>query len=175
MILRNIVRRIAREKRNQAMKTSYVKIKGNDVVATTKIFYSLIVIPAIGTVYLIVFALLNYFTYHYSFYDTVMRTFLFTFLMPNYLYICILYSYDLVRFWQLIKVTFSFRFLNHKKQAEILKNLIKEKFYLENEILKVISHHKEELKESLSKMITNRNMEELISEEQIDQILSEIK
>ena len=174
-IIRVVIRKIARQKRAQALKSSFVKIKGNDVVATTKIFYSLIFVPLLWFAYVICFGLTAKIQFGYSWTETAKVTFLLAYFLPIYLYVCIFYCYDFVRWGRLMLNQLRFRVFNRTEGMNNFRMLLKEKLELENEMMKLLSGFKEELAQFYDKMITKRKIGELIEEERIDEILREIR
>lgn len=162
------------QKRDQALKSSFVKIKGNDVVATTKIFYSLIYVPVVFVIYMIVFSLVALIKYKKGFFATIRLTFICSFIIPVYLYVGVAFYYDFKRYLTYMWNQFRLRVWNKKTGMDNFKGLVKEKLQLEDEMMKVIVEYKDELKESIGNMIAKRDLNETYGEEKIEKILEEI-
>jgi hypothetical protein len=172
--LRTFVRPIARQKRDQAKKSSFVKIKGNDVIATTKIFYSMVYVPALLVAYVVAFGLITRLVFGKPLGVAVRLAFAMAFVLPVYLYICVVFSYDFVRYvrnaWSQVKL----KVLNQTSMTLSFKDLLREKLELEGEILVLIRTHREELREIVENQITRRNLNEEFTEEHIKKVLASL-
>lgn len=171
-MLRTVVRRIARKKRDQAKKSSFVKIKGNDVIATTKIFYSMVYVPALLLAYVVAFGLVSRLLFGKPWAVAFRLAFAMAFVLPVYLYICVVFSYDFVRYvrnaWSQVKL----RVLNQSSMTLSYKDLLRQKLELEGEILGLIRTHRDELREIVETQITRRDLNHEVTEEHIRKVLA---
>lgn len=174
-MLRTLIRRIARQKRDQAKKSSFVKIKGNDVIATTKIFYSMVYVPILLFAFALGFGLLSKVVLGKSWTEAARSAFTMAWVIPLYLYVCVVFSYDFVKYarnaWSQIKL----RLLQQTTMTLSFRDLIREKMEIEGEILAIIRKHKDELHEMLEKRVSRRDLAEEITEDHIDHALANIE
>lgn len=173
--LRTIIRRIARKKRDQALKSSFVKIKGNDVIATTKIFYSLVLVPTLLLVYTLLFGVLVRRVLGYDWTAACKATLAMWFALPIYLAIATEYSYGFAKRARLMKSQLRFRLLKTDSTTSEFIGMLKEKMELEVDILKVIGAHKQELKEFVDKQITAQDLDKKLTREEIDCFIDQLK
>lgn len=158
--------RIAEKKRIQALSKSYVKIKGTDVMATTKMFYGLVAVPIFLAIYNIVTFLIFYFKVGLKFGLAVEWTAIFAVFFPIYLYIGIVEFDDLKTNLRVAWLRLRFFSWNKQEHVRKLEEIAKIKFELEKEILHSIkiyskSHLRDELKEPiLSRRLSQAHVEE---------------
>ncbi len=158
---------MAEKKRIQALSKSYVKIKGTDVMATTKIFYSLVAVPAFLAVYNICMFIVFYFKIGLKFGLAVEWTAAFSVLFPIYLYIGIVNFDDLKANLRLAWLRFRFFSWNKQEHIRKLEEIAKMKFDIEKQILQEIKHYsKSHLKDELKEPILNRRLSQAVVEEE---------
>lgn len=172
--LRFIVRRIAAQKRAQALKASFVKIKGNDIVATTKIFYSLVWVPTLIAVYSLLFGLYTRLWLGRSWGTAAGSAAWMSLLLPVYLFICLTVSYDFKKYAKRSVAQLRMRLLDRNSQTLNFKDLLREKLEIESGLLNTIRTHKEEIKEILEHQITSRDLKEELTAEKIEAILNDV-
>lgn len=145
------------------------------MVATTTIFYSLIFVPLLLLIYVLGFALTAKLKFGYTWMATFRLTFTLAYVVPIYLYICIFYCYDFVRWGRLMWNQLRLRVLNREEGMRNFRMLLREKMELENEMLGLMVEFKEELKQFFEKMITDRKIGKQIDQRRIDEIVNDIK
>lgn len=144
------------------------------MIATTKIFYSMVYVPALLVAYVVAFGLITRLVFGKPLGVAVRLAFAMAFVLPVYLYICVVFSYDFVRYvrnaWSQVKL----KVLNQTSMTLSFKDLLREKLELEGEILVLIRTHREELREIVENQITRRNLNEEFTEEHIKKVLASL-
>ena len=74
------------KKWEKSLKKSFVKIKGNDVVATSTVLYSLICIPIFFTIYSIIFYIIIRYYFNISLVLSIWFLIDFIVILPIYMY-----------------------------------------------------------------------------------------
>lgn len=164
--LQHIILRIAEKKRIQALSKSYVKIKGTDVLATTKIFYGLVAVPIFLAIYNVLTFLIFYFKVGLRFGLAVEWTSIFAIFFPIYLYIGIVEFDDLKINLRVAWLRLRFFSWNKQEHVRMLEECAKIKFELEKEILQSIKlYAKSHLRDELKEPILNRRLSQAEAEE----------
>ncbi|KNC79327.1 hypothetical protein SARC_08276 [Sphaeroforma arctica JP610] len=92
-----IVETVAANKQQEALRTSDVKIKANDVVASWKVLTGMIVVPALSILYAFLFMLYLYFATDYTFFTKFVLVVAFAICVPFYSHQSVLAADDIVK------------------------------------------------------------------------------
>lgn len=84
--IKRLVMRLVLKKREKSLKKSFVKIKGNDVVTTSVVMYSLILIPLFLSIYAIMFFCVLRYWFCVNLGLSIRFTIDFVVIMPIYMY-----------------------------------------------------------------------------------------
>lgn len=154
--IRILLTKVAEAKRQKALKSSFVKIRGNDVLATWKIFYSFIAIPAMLSIWNTVFFLFCYYYYHNSFWNSMKKTGIFMLVFPFYLYFGV-FVYDGIELsFRILYANLCNVILTKIDKKDRLKELQDQALVLEDKLLKLIKSFKNELSKELQHRIVKR-------------------
>lgn len=135
-----LLEKIIPEQREKALKKSNVKVKGNDVVQTLRIKYSIIIFPILLNFYGLFFFLFNYFYLNLGFLFSLRLQIDFLVWIPVYVYFAMnLFDKQfehLKIIWFRLKLYLLFR-KNYKDQ---IKNIFQQRYELQKSIQEIFNN-----------------------------------
>lgn len=170
--IRLILSKEAEKKRQKALSSSYVKVRGTDVMTTWKIVLSMVLIPVSLTIWVIGF----YFCSKYAFKSEspFFYTMIFYFIFPVYLYASV-YMFDgIERSLNILYARLVNILLTKIDKKDRIKELRGQAEAIEKQLVKVIKDNIPKLHEELKELVVKRLELEKENDQTISDILDEI-